>query len=115
MLLACFFLFVAGATSAGNPPTQFILKGNTSNELIISFERYSVKQYDDLVIALGAVPGVQLVGSCEKWNVFYFTFDQDQYASPEAAFDAVMMKTRNYQPLMKIGSSIADVKNACNK
>lgn len=114
LLLTGTLLLFAIAAFSGNPPAYSIQKGNTPNELIISFERYSVKQYDDLVLALGSVEGVQLVGACEKWNVFFLTYDQDVYATTETAFDAVMMKTRNYQPLIKIGSSIADVKNNCD-
>jgi|GEM_PF-4085887 len=86
-----------------------------SNELIVSFEKLSPKQFGDLELLLSDLPGIRKIGFCEKMNVFYFSYDTDLFRSNEEAFDALILKTKNYQPLLKIGATSADVQRECIK
>ena len=86
-----------------------------SNELIVSFEKLSPKQFGDLELLLSDLPGIRKIGFCEKMNVFYFSYDTDIFRSIDEAFDALTLKTKNYQPLLKIGATSADVQRECNK
>lgn len=84
-----------------------------SNELIISFEHYNPKQLSELQSQLSSVNGIKQLGYCEKMHVFYFEFDATVYRSVDQAFEAIMLKTKAFQPLMKVGASISDIKRAC--
>ncbi len=86
-----------------------------SNELIISFEHYNPKQLSELQSQLSSVTGIKQLGYCEKMHVFYFEFDATIYRSADQAFEAIMLKTKAYQPLMKVGASISMVQNECIK
>lgn len=95
-------------------PSNKILSQNSS-ELIVSFENLSPKQYQELDLAVSEINGIRKKGFCEKMNIFYFTYDSEIYRSNEEAFDALILKTKNYQPLLKIGATATDVQRECEK
>jgi hypothetical protein len=86
-----------------------------SNELIISFEHYNPKQLSELQSQLSSVTGIKQLGYCEKMHVFYFEFDPSVFRSADQAFEAIMLKTKAFQPLMKVGARISQVQTECNK
>jgi|GEM_PF-1677350 len=86
-----------------------------SIELIVSFENLSPKQYEELELVLSSLVGFHNNGHCERMNVFYLSYDSNMYRTAEEAFDALQIKTKPYQPLLKIGATVADVQRECNK
>lgn len=85
------------------------------HELIIAFEDISSKQYNELELVLSGLNGIQKTGACERMNIFYFTYDGSIYSNADEAFEAILPKTKIYKPLLKVGSTIADVQRECNK
>lgn len=85
-----------------------------ANELIVSFENFSPKQINDLNEVIVSLEGFKYVGFCEKMHLYYFTFDNTIYRNVENAFQALELKTKNYQPSLKIGASIQEVEYACS-
>lgn len=86
---------------------------NNSAEMIISFEKISSKQFEDLETALSELSGIKKVGACENMNIYYFMYDPAIYRTVDEAYEALILKTKIYQPLLKIGATVADVKTAC--
>lgn len=107
-------LFAHEGFSKENNPITLTLS-DTPGELIVSFEKLSSKQYQDLDLALSEINGIRKIGFCERMNVFYFSYDTAIYRSAEEAFEALIVPTKKYQPLLKIGASAADVEKECNK
>jgi len=95
-----------------NPKTE---PETENRELIVAFENISVKQYAELELVLSSLNGIEKSGACERMNIFYFTYDNSIYPNAEEAFETLVIKTKIYQPLLKIGSTIADVQRECNK
>ena len=104
--LACTFSAYSFSANAGNDPAK---------ELIVAFEKLSSKQYDELESAFKSIEGLKHVGQCENMQVYYFNYDTNVFRNAEEAFDALTIKTKNFLPLMKVGSSIQQVNNACNQ
>lgn len=90
-----------------------LTQSSESNELIVAFEKLSPKQYEEFELALLSLNGIRKIGSCDRMNIFYFNYDTTMYRTAEEAFEAVIGATKKYQPLMKIGASVADVQKAC--
>lgn len=86
-----------------------------TKELIVAFEKLSSKQFAELDAAINNIPGLKPLGQCSKMNVYYFSFDETIYFNDEQAFEALTIKTKDFLPLMKIGSTIEQVSNACNQ
>lgn len=86
---------------------------NSPVELIIAFEKYSPKLSTEFDQAVRSVPGVQIVGSCSRMNIFYFLIDHEVYRNSSEAFEALEHATKRFSPLQKVGSSISDVQKAC--
>jgi len=100
--------------SMGTEPAPIIYsKSNT--ELVVTFEKFSSKQREELLQSLTGINGVKVLGSCEKLRCFYFSFDPSVYVSEESAFEAIQLKTRIFQPLLKSGTTVQDVERACVK
>lgn len=88
---------------------------NPNAELIVAFEKFSPKRYAEIENLISGISGIEQVGYCERMNIFYFQYDPEIYQTENDAFEAIMVKTREFQPLLKSGSSIDAVKNECNK
>ncbi len=98
-----------------NYQVNYYLIAQNSNELIVSFEKLSPKQFGDLELILSELSGIRKIGFCESMHVYYFNFDSNMYRSIQEAFDVVTLKTKNYQPLLKIGATAADIQRECKK
>jgi len=92
-----------------------ISNSSNSNELIVAFEKFSAKRYAELESLISGISGIENTGYCERMNVFYFEYDPEIFQSENDAFEAIMIKTREFQPLLKIGSTVDQVKIECNK
>lgn len=84
-------------------------------EMIVTFENLNPKRYTELNELLISVPGINYMGSCPVLKAYYFQFDSEKFSSVEEAFDALTIKTKEFQPLLKIGASISHVKSECDK
>ncbi|MGV3631075.1 MAG: hypothetical protein ACO1O6_07710 [Bacteroidota bacterium] len=115
LVIAFCFSGNAGNQIPSQPLHQTTIQAESSNELIVTFENLSMKQYEALDIALADIPGVKLVGYCQKQNCYYFHYDQSAYRSGEEAFDALTLNTKLYQPLMKTGVTIALIQTLCQQ
>lgn len=82
-------------------------------EMIVTFENLSSKRLTELNGLLTSISGINYMGSCPELKAYYFQFDSEKFNSVEEAFDALTIKTKEFQPLLKIGASISDVKSAC--
>lgn len=117
--------FILGATSSfavrieNLPENQLSLSTQIgdakTNQLVVSFERFNPKQLSDLQAKLSTIPGIKQLGFCEKMNVFYFEYDATVYRTVDQAFEAILLNTKTFQPLIKIGSSIEQVQIECTK
>lgn len=85
------------------------------NQLVVSFEHYNPKQLTELQAQLSTIAGIKQLGFCEKMHVFYFEYDTNVYRTVDQAFEAILVKTKTFQPLIKIGSSIEQVQIECTK
>lgn len=114
----CFFLLGASVFALEkndhDMSKDYIIQ-EKSNELIVSFEHYNPKQLSELQAQLSTIPGIKQLGFCEKMHVFYFEYDASVYRSIDQAFDAILLNTKTFQPLIKIGSSIEQVQIECTK
>jgi hypothetical protein len=117
--------FILGATSSfairieNLPENQLSLSTQIddakTNQLVVSFEHYNPKQLSELKAQLSAIQGIKQLGFCEKLHVFYFEYDASIYRNVDQAFDAILVKTKTFQPLITIGSSIEQVQIECTK
>jgi hypothetical protein len=96
-------------------PSEIVLKSDVPGELVVAFEGFSVKRIDELNSLFTDLPGIKNLGSCERLNVLYFTYDTAIYHSADEAYETLMLKTREFRPLLKTGSSISDVKFNCER
>jgi hypothetical protein len=55
------------------------------------------------------------MGSCSKLNCYYFSYDTSILRTKNEAFDALLIQTKEYQPLLKSETSVSDVERACLK
>ena len=84
-------------------------------EMIVTFENLNSKRYTELNELLISVPGINYMGSCPELKAYYFQFDAEEFSSVQEAFDALTIKTKEFQPLLKIGASISHVQSECDK
>ena len=87
---------------------------NTPTEFVVTFEKFSVKQREELLSELSEIQGIKMLGSCDKLRCFYFSYDNAFFKSETEAFEAVTLKSKDFQPLLKLGTSISDVVRVCN-
>ena len=87
---------------------------NTHAEFVVTFEKFSVKQREELLSELSEIQGIKILGSCDKLRCFYFSFDSAFFKSETEAFEAVTLKSKDFQPLIKLGTSVSDVQRVCN-
>jgi hypothetical protein len=102
--------YIARTTQSIEPISFF---NDKAGELVVSFEKLSPKQYEELDLLISSVKGIVKIGFCERRNIYFFTFDTTVFRNSEEAFDALIQTTKKFQPLLKIGSTIADVQRAC--
>ncbi len=105
----------AGNQLPTHPFTTSAISATGSNELIVTFENLTMKQYEELDLALADIQGVKLLGYCQKQNCYYFNYDQALFKSEDEAFEALAIKTKLYQPLMKTGVTIALIQTLCQQ
>lgn len=94
---------------------QTIQEDQSHREMIVSFENLHPKNEPNLVQQFTGLEGIDYVGRCPEINVFFFQYNPEKYSTAEQAFDVLTLATKDYQPLLKIGSSIAQVQGACLK
>lgn len=112
-VLICLSINISFADqSKNNFPSNGSIDVST-NEMIVTFENLSPKRISELNERLINLPGITHMGSCPELRAYFLIYDSEKYASLEEAFDAVIISTKEFQPLLKIGSSINDVKSAC--
>jgi hypothetical protein len=116
LLLFAVLLFLnsnpySARTPQSTDPISFL--NDKAAELVVSFEKLSPKQYEELDLSISGVKGINKIGFCERRNIYYFNFDITVFRNSEEAFNALIQTTKKFQPLMKIGSTIADVQRAC--
>ena len=87
---------------------------NVNAELVVTFEKFSPKQHELLISKLNEISGLKILGSCEKLHCFYFSYDTSIYQSESEVFEKIQLKTKDFQPLVKSGTSVSDVVRACN-
>lgn len=88
-------------------------KSQGNPELIVAFEKYTPKLAVEFNSAISSLEGIREIGSCEKMNIVYFSYDPTIYKTQEEAFDAIEKATKSFNPLLKIGSSSTEVEGAC--
>lgn len=116
--LAILVSSISLSINAGNqipPSAPFLVVPESSSELIVTFESLTLKQYEELDQALADIQGVKLVGYCQKQNCYYFNYDRSVHKSEDAAFEALAIKTKLYQPLLKTGVTIALIQALCQQ
>lgn len=89
-------------------PTEF------NSDLVVTFEKYTPKQIGELTSALAQIQGLKIQGSCEKLRCYYFSYDTSVFADDAAAFEAITLRCKTFQPLLKAGTTVAEVQRACN-
>lgn len=105
------------------PPTKIEVKTNEhvsffldkEAALVVTFEKFSVKQITELEAKIADIKGLKLMGSCSKLNCYYFSYDTSILRTKNEAFDALLIQTKEYQPLLKSETSVSDVERACLK
>ena len=112
-------LFCSMTLSPGENPINFaeshkFHSENTHTEFVVTFEKFSVKQREELLSELSEIQGIKILGSCDKLRCFYFSYDNAFFKSETEAFEAVTLKSKDFQPLLKLGTSISDVVRVCN-
>lgn len=116
--------FILGATSSFAMRIENLPKNQlgltqiddaTTNQLVVSFGHYNPKQLTELQAQISTIPGIKQLGFCEKMHVFYFEYDTNVYRTVDQAFEAILLNTKTFQPLIKIGSSIEQVQIECTK
>lgn len=84
-------------------------------EMIVAFENLNPKRYTELNEILLNFPGIEFIGSCPEMKAYFFRVDSEVFSSVQEAFDALTIKTKEFQPLLKIGASISHVQSECDK
>jgi hypothetical protein len=105
------------------PPTKIEVRTNEQVSffsdkeaaLVVTFEKFSVKQFTELEAKIADIKGLKLMGSCSKLNCYYFSYDTSILRTENEAFDALLIGTKEYQPLLKSETSVTDVERACLK
>lgn len=92
-----------------------VLIQHETKEMIVSFENLHPKNEQDLIQQFSALEGIEYVGRCPEANIFFFHYETEKHETAQAAFEVLTLATKDYQPLLKIGSSIAQVQGACLK
>ncbi len=112
--LYCSMTIARGESPINFAQSRTFISEETQNEFVVTFERFSVKQREDLLSKLSEIQGIKILGSCDKLRCFYFYFDHSFFKSEAEAFEAVTSKSKDFQPLLKSGTSVSDVQRACN-
>lgn len=84
-------------------------------EMIVTFENLNPKRYNELNEVLLGFSGIEFVGSCPEMKAYFFRVNSEEFSSVQEAFDALTIKTKEFQPLLKIGASISHVQSECDK
>lgn len=84
------------------------------NEIIVAFEKLNSKQLLDLDAAIANIPGVKNFGYCQKKNLYFFSYDERTYKSEEQALEAITIHTKQFHPLLKVGTSSEQISKSCN-
>lgn len=117
VLILC-FLFSASVSVAYSNETskikQFKFEGEPI-EMIVTFENLNPKRYTELNETLLGFSGIEFIGSCPEMKAYFFRVDSEEFSSVQEAFDALTIKTKEFQPLLKIGASISHVQSECDK
>lgn len=91
-----------------------IYKDSTLNEVIVSFEKLSIKQYEELDKIIANLPGIKGNGYCQKLNCYNFVYDTNFYKNSEEAFSMIEKETRLFLPLQKLGVNSQMVMQYCS-
>jgi hypothetical protein len=83
------------------------------NEIILTFEKLSEKQFEDLDLVILNLPGIKSTGYCQKMNCYYFKYDSNLYKSREEAFHVIEIQARQFLPLLKEGVNSELINNIC--
>lgn len=111
-VLLSMFILVSGLYIFSSFATKVETNGNP--ELIVAFEKYTPKLAIEFDAAINLLQGIREVGSCEKMNIIYFSYDSSIYKTPEEAFEAIERGMKRFNPLLKIGSNSQEIERACN-
>lgn len=85
----------------------------TDGEIVVEFDNLSMKRITEFDTAIASIEGMKNSGFCQKLNCYYFSYDKNVFKSDSDAFDALVLKTKEYLPVFKDGTTSQMVNRAC--
>ena len=95
-------------------PNKLAVAYNTV-ELVVVFENYNRKFYEDLIGHFNQIECLKMKGFCESSNCFYLEIDMMIFKSAKEAFQVLESKTKKFLPVFKEGTTSVMVVSNCQR
>lgn len=94
-------------------PPVTLSSENNNPELVVVFESYNRKFYEEVISQISQIQGLKMKGYCESLHCFYFEIDTIIFKSTAEAFQALELKTKKFLPVFKEGTTAIMVVSNC--
>jgi hypothetical protein len=91
------------------------LQNQNNADLVVVFDNYNSKFYQEVVNQLNQLEGIIMKGYCESLNCFYFEIDTLIFKSTNDAFEILESKTKKFLPVFKEGTTSLMVVSNCQR
>lgn len=121
LLLFLFLAFIVSGFAQGNveidknSQNHFTLQSNNNADLVVVFDNFNSKFYQEVVSQVNQLEGLKMKGYCESLNCFYFEIDTMIFKSTNDAFEILESKTKKFLPVFKEGTTSLMVVSNCQR
>lgn len=100
-------LLISSSFSASSTNARLNEYMNLENqaELVVVFENYNSKFYNEVINQINQINGIKSKGYCESLNCFYFELDSTIFKNNRDAFHVLESKTKKFVPVFKDGTT----------
>jgi hypothetical protein len=98
-----------------NASSHLFLIDQNGTDLVVVFDNYNSKFYEEVVSQVSQLEGLKMKGYCLSLNCFYFDVDKVIFKSINDAFQVLESKTKKFLPVFKEGTTSLMVVSNCQR